>query len=240
MGMLAVQPGAIQRRVGCDDGADPRVLGHFGDVGEVLIRQVGGDLEEDRHLAPHLHHTIKQGGQCHRSLQVAQLFGVGAGDVDGRKVDMIAAVFQHAGKVVGFAAAVLVGTQIEANGHALGTAGQPGTDRVHPVIVEPKSVDGGGVLGQPKEPWFGIAGLCKGCGGPHLDPAEPRPAERRDGGGVLVKAGGKANGVGQIQTRQGGAQTRRGHWPRQGNKWRAQGCQCQSMCCFGVHAPERS
>ena len=48
-----------------------------GDIGKVCIRQVGGDLQEHRRVAAHLHDTGQQSLKRCRPLQVAQLFGVG-------------------------------------------------------------------------------------------------------------------------------------------------------------------
>ena len=237
-GMGAGQAGAVERGVGGDDGMDPRVLCHLGDVGEVLIRQVGGDFQKDRHCAAHLHHAVEQSGERHGPLQVPQFFGVGAGDVDGGKVDMGGAVLQHAGEVFGPVGAVLVGTEVEADGYARRPLGQTGCNGLHPVIVEAEAVDGGCVLGQAKEAWFRVARLRQRCGGPDLEPAEACAGQRGDGGRVLVEPGRKAHRVGQGPPGEFGHEARAGHRAGQGGEAGVQRLERQSVGRFGIEAAQ--
>ena len=90
-------------------------------------------------------------------MQIPKLFGVRRRDVDRRKGDVITAVGQHGRKVSGAIRAGLVGAKVQ-TGRA-GMRGKTAADGSHPVVVEPKTVDGGGILGQAEKAWFGVAGL---------------------------------------------------------------------------------
>ena len=110
---------------------------------------------------------------------------------------MIAGKRHHAGEIGGAVGAGLVGPKVEPHGHARAAARQSRADRLHAFVVEAKAVDRRAVLGQAEQTGFVVAGLGQGRGGPDLDKAETRVGQRRDGGGVLVKARGKADRVGQ-------------------------------------------
>ena len=190
--MRAAQPVACQRGVGGDDAAQAGRQGDLGDFRQGVIGQVGGDLEEHRNGArqrgAHRHHTRQQGREGGSPLQVAQALGIGGGHVDGGKIHLRPAERQHLRKIRGTVSAVLVCAQVQAHGQAARALRQPGTDRLGPVIVEAKAVDGGAVFGQAEQARARVAGLRARGGCPHFQKAEARTGQGGQGGCVLVIA----------------------------------------------------
>ena len=180
-GVAAGQAVAGQRGVGGDDAGDAAVERRLGDVGELAVGQVGGDLQEHRHRPgePRVrrHHPGEQRGQRGAALQVAQPLGVRRGDVDGGEVDEGAGERQHLGEVGGAVGAVLVGAEVEADDAAGRPRREPGGDRGGAVVVEAEAVDDGAVPGQPEQARARVAGLRPRRRGADLDEAEAGAAE---------------------------------------------------------------
>ncbi len=179
-----------------------------------MIVEVGGDLQEHRHRPREAgvgrHHAREQRGEGGAALKLAQALGVRRGDVDGGEVDEGAGDAEHLGEVGGAVGAVLVGAEVEADDAAGRAGGEAGGDGGGAVVVEAEAVDDGAVPGQAEQARARVAGLRPRGGGADLDEAEAGAAERGEGVGVLVEAGGEAERVRQVEAGEAGGEPRRG------------------------------
>ena len=115
---------------------------------------------------------------------------------------------QHMCKIGGPVRAVLVGAEVQADHRVGGAVCKARGDCLHAVIVEPEPVDCRAVLAQPEQARPGVAGLGTRRGGACFEEAETGARQALERGGVLVKAGGQANRVGQGDPGQRGFEAR--------------------------------
>ena len=241
--MGAFQAVARERRVGRDhrvDAGGQRDLGHVGQFG---VSQIGRDLEEDgdraRQPVTGRDHAGEQRRKRRLALKVAQLFGIGGGDIDGCEIDMRPGGGQHAGEIGGAVGGVLVGAKVQPHRHVMAGLRQPGGDDLRALVVEAEAVDDAAILGQTEKARRGVAGLRARGGGADLDKAETRAGQRRDRLGVLVEPGGKADRVGQVQSRKPGPQPGRGDGAGQGDETGPERADGPAMGLFRVKPVQR-
>ncbi len=162
-----LQPVARKRRVG-DDQAVEVVRQRFGgDVVHALLRQVRGDLQEDRHLPAGLRrlvvagrkHGQEQRRQAFARLQVAQTGRVRRGDIGGEIASdrVEAADARHI--VADTVLAILVGADIDADDALPTDGGQPPVGRLMAFIVEAKAIDDAFILDEAEDARSRIARL---------------------------------------------------------------------------------
>ena len=190
--------------VGGHQARDPGLLTDLDQPGQIMGRQVRGQLHEDGHrigwsqLARGVHQRTGELAQQVTGLQAAQLGGVGAGDIDrdivgvrcdgpqreqvvlGGLVDRshLGLADRHTDRTVQHVASALDTPLVEAGGQRLDAS-----------VVEAHPVDDGVAVRQPEDPGLAVAGLGVRGHGAQLCEREPerRPAARR--GAVLVEAG---------------------------------------------------
>ena len=73
---------------------------------------------------------------------------------------------------------------------------------VQAIVVEAQTVDQCPCLGQAEHAWFGVARLCLGRDGSHLDKPEAHGAQGIDAAGIFVQACSQAHAVGKGQSGQ--------------------------------------
>ena len=214
---------ACQGGVGGDDALDAVPAQCIGNGLHLAFIQVGRDLEEKRHLPAVLGGQLalarlqrrQQGIQRGLALQLAQVLGVGAGDVHRHVVG----VGVHAGQ----ADQIVVGGALDRRGrvladvktqnHALTLIWQArgamktrvfdvADEGVQPLVVEAQAVDQRVLGRQAEHAWLGVAGLRQRRDGAHLDKAEAHGRQGVDGARVLVQPRGQADAVGKAQARQ--------------------------------------
>ena len=207
---------AAQGRVGGNDAIHRVALEGGGNHINLCVVQVGGNLDKNRHPLAVLRgqgfaafgNAAQQRVERFVALQRAQVFGVGAGNVDGDVVGMrihaikadqvvVHCVFNRRGGIF---------TNVQAQQQCVFCAllAQPGLlhvgqKSVQPVIVEAQPVDQRIGFGQAKHARFGVAGLAFGCHGADFDKAESHRRQAIDAAGVLVESGRQAHAVGKLQ-----------------------------------------
>ena len=144
------------------------------------------------------------------ALQGPQVFGVGAGDVDGHVVGVGVDALQASQVVVGGAfhgrGCVFADVQAQQQAGALraaqGRALHMGDKRVEPLVVKPQPVDQRLALGQAKHARLGVAGLGQRRDRAHFDKAKAHGAQSVNAARVFVQPGGQTHAVGKAQARQ--------------------------------------
>jgi hypothetical protein len=197
---------AGHRGVGGDDAGQPEFDGQVGDRVDVLVGQVGGDLDQQRDRGPARRgDRVADGGehwaQPAGGLQVAQPRGVRRADVDH---EVVRATGQQARAhgVVGGGRGLrhrLGLADVRAHGEAAAATGaQPGRGRRGTVVVEAHPVDQRAIGGQPEQPGPRVAGLRPGGHRAHLHEREAERAERVRRERILVEARGQPERAGQV------------------------------------------
>jgi hypothetical protein len=193
-----------------DDAGQPELHGQVGDRVDVLVGQIGRDLDQQRKRRPAggPGQSVANGGehlaQPAGGLQIAQPGGV-------RRAHVHHEVVGRAGQqpcalgVVGGGRGFrhhLGLADVRADRQAVGAAGaagaQAGRGRGGAVVVEPHPVDQRPVGGQPEQPGPRVARLRPGGHGAHLDEREAERTERVWGQRILVEARGQPERPGQI------------------------------------------
>ncbi len=206
LGGAAGQVVAGQGGVGGDDAGQPELHGQVRDRVDVLVGQVGRDLDQQRDLAAAgPGGRLTYGGQ-HRAqpgggLQVAQPGSVRRADVDHEIVDLACQQTRAQGVIRGG-----LGLRhrpgladVRPDREAAASAGaQPGGGRGGAVVVEAHAVDQCPVGGQPEQPRPGVARLRPGGHGSHLDEGEAQHAQRVGRERVLVEARREPERAGQV------------------------------------------
>jgi len=202
-GIGTFQTFARQRGVRRHDAIDPGAQRHLGHVFQFGHVQIGGDLQENRQRTGQCRTRVEHAAQKRRkrllALQIAQLLGVGRGDIHRDELDMRTGALQHEGEIGRAVGAVLVRAKVEPDRDALRPSGQPRCDRLHPFVVEAKAVDHCLIFGQAPEPRPRVALLRARRGGPHFEKAEAKLHQRRERHRVLVEARRKAHRVWQLE-----------------------------------------
>src|SRR5690606_5277046 len=149
LGVRARHAGPRQRGVGYYDPVYLPGGAFLRDIGEVVIMEVGRDLQEDGkrralRIGPRRYDAVQQFDQAVARLQVAQADRVRRGDVD-RDIGGQFGETPHAGLVIGYAVgAGLVGADIDADDAApLPPFGQPPHRGCVTLRVEAEAVDDG-------------------------------------------------------------------------------------------------
>ena len=143
---------------------------------------------------------LEDGAEAVLRLQVSQAGGVGGGDVDGDGVGVGGDGGDEGGVVALRVGAGFVDADIRAEAASSWPQGaEAGEVGVQAVVVEAEAVDNGAVLGEAEEAGARVAGLGEGRDGAGFDVAEAEIEKGDDGAGVLVEAGGQADGVGEEQ-----------------------------------------
>ena len=188
-------------------------------VGELVLRQIRRDLQEDRDRPRQPPHSppppAPAGRQRRLALQVAQAFGVGRGDVDGGEVDMRAAA-RAAPRAKSAGPVVRCPCWRRGSARSHRAAGGPRAAAPiasMPSLLKPKRLIAARSCGQPEEPRLRIARLRPRRRRADLEKAEAGPRQRRQRHGVLVEARGEPHRVRQLQPGQPRAQPRRGDRP---------------------------
>ena len=143
-------------------------------------------------------------------MQGAQVFGVGAGDVDGHVVGVGVDAFKASQVVVGGAlhgrGRVFADVQAQQQAGALraaqGRALHMGHKSVQALVVKSQPVDQCLALGQAKHAGLGVAGLGQRCDRAHFDKAKAHGAQAVNATRVFVQPGGQTHAVGKAQARQ--------------------------------------
>ena len=180
-----------------------------GDVGDLGVVEVGGDLEGDRHVAPVLVGELslarlelaEEGVELGFALQLAQVFGVGRGDVDGDVARQRVGLVEADQVVVGGALDGGIGVLADVDAEDAAVLGllDVADQGVDAVVVETHPVDDALDLGQPEHARLGVARLRARGDRADFDEAAAHAGEAVDGFAVLVEAGGEADAVGELQ-----------------------------------------
>src|SRR5574337_292668 len=199
-----------QGGVGGDDAIDTVAAQGVGDVDDLGAFQVGGDLQGQGHVAAVLVGQASLGGlqgaqegvQFRFALELAEVLGVGRGDVDrdvaGQGIDL----FEASQVVVGGAldGSVEVLADVDAQHAVVAGGADVGDQGIDAVVVEAHAVDDALYLGQPEQAGPRIAGLRAGGDGADLQKTEAQPGQAVDGLAVLVQAGSQAHPVREAHT----------------------------------------
>ena len=107
---------------------------------------------------------------------------------------------KHLGEICRSVGAVLVCPEIQADHGIFWPLRKPGTDGLHPFVVETEPVNRRLVLGQTEQARLRVARLRARRGGTHFDETKAGLGQGRQRFGILVEPGGQTNRVGQVQT----------------------------------------
>ena len=201
-------------RVGGDHAVEAVALQDGGHRIDLRRIEVGRDLHEDRHAAAVLRgelrlaflHRGQQRVERGVTLQVAQILGVRARDVDGHVVGVRVHAVQAQQIVVdgAFDRRGRVLADVQAEDAAAGAefrllhVGQEGAETF---VVETEPVDQRVRFGQAEHARLRIAALSFRRHGADLDETETHRRQAVDAAAVLVQAGGQADAVRELQAR---------------------------------------
>ena len=242
---------AVDGGVAGDDAVDAGGVEHAGDAFDLGFREVGRDLDQQRHaVAAHRGQVLLRAAQfIHQhaqrlfALQVAQTGGVRRGDVDGDVVGVVVHPLKAVQVVVDrlFVRGVLVLADVDAEDALALGAFDVAHQRVDAAVVEAQAVDHRQVLGQAEHAWLRIAWLRPRRDRADLDEAEAERHQRVDVLAVLVQPGGAADRVGEFDA-EGLGRQRLGLGRQGGDQAAAVGglepCQTERVRALGVH-PEQ-
>ena len=202
------RPGASDGGIGGDDAVQAQVQRQAGDVVDVLIAEVRGDLDQQRNVAAgrfvcFLPHGRQQRPQGLHVLQQPEPRRVRGADVDhevvGGRREAAGAdeVVLHGVLELHHLALADVhadhGTDLGVPALQGGPGGlEPGRHGGGAVVVESHPVDDGPVLDEPEQPRLLVAGLGLAGDGADLDVAEAEFGQGLDAVAFLVEAGGEA------------------------------------------------
>lgn len=196
-----LQPLAEVGAVRGHDAVERRRGHHVGDAVDLLVAQVGRDLEHDR---PVLALAAAEVEERSENLQdvfrgVRKLFaaGVVAADIDREVVGVLVEAAERL-QVVGcgiFGRRVGVFADVAAHDSLAAVALQVPDHGFESVVREPDAVDDCPVPGQAEDARPRVAALRTGCDGADLDESEPEGRELPDRLAVAVEAGGQSDRV---------------------------------------------
>ena len=167
-------------------------------------------------------------------MQITQLFGVRAGHVNRREIEMCTTAGQNAGEICRAVFAVFVGAEVEADDTATRTVGEAGRCGLHAFIVKAKAVDRGLILGEAEEARFRVARLWARRDRADLNKAEPAFRQSVQRGRVFIEPSGQTDRVRQGHARNCGRKARRGERASLGTEAEFQRFQSEAMRHFGV------
>ena len=207
-GQQPVGPG--DRGVGGADAVEAELERKVCDGVDVVVGEVGGDLDQQRHAAAGIafSHALDRGEQRTElgdRLQVAETGRVGRRHVDdeiARKRREQPGTLDVVGDgVLGLDHLGPADVDADDRGPAsllLTESVQPCRDHGGAFVVEAHSVDDCAVVDEAEEPWPGIARLRAGCDGADLDVPESEGQQPGNRARVLVETGGKAERVREL------------------------------------------
>lgn len=183
------------------DAVERRGGHHVGDAVDLLVAQVGRDLEHDRSVfalaAAEVEERPEDLQDVFRGVRELFATGVVATDIDREVVGVLVEAAERL-QVVGcgiFGLRVGVLADVAAYDHLAAVALQVSDHGFEPVVREPDAVDDRPVPGQTEDARTRVASLRTGCDGSDFDESESEGRELPNRLAVAVEAGGQSDRV---------------------------------------------
>jgi formamidopyrimidine-DNA glycosylase len=204
--LLHAEAALVDGGVGGDEAGEAEFFDGLGDGFELGFVEIGGDLEEERTaafrvvVAERAEDGIEEGAL----LELAQAGGIGGADVDDEVVGEIERAAET-GEVIAAGVgegSVLVLAEVEADGGDGPAAGglhffKAAGDFLDADVGEAETIDEALFARQAEDAGRRVTGLRAGGDGAEFHEAEAEPGPDGDALGVLVEAGGEADGIGE-------------------------------------------